>query len=159
MVRSRLVIGAAAFDRAPSESAVIAVDGTVLAVNRAWRQFGERNGAGSTCGPGANYLQVTERAAEAGDEVAAAVLAALTAVRSGHAPRARMDYPCHGPDGPRWFRLHAEPLPGRSDLLLVHDDITGHVLAGRWGLDQVGHGRGSRPQDRRSAPRDHSRPA
>ena len=108
-----LALTAAAFDAWPSACAVVAPDGMILAVNTAWRTFGEQNGAGSRCGPGTNYLDVTDRAAAAGDEVAGAVAAALTAVFSGDAPTARIDYPCHSPQQQRWFRLHARPLPRR----------------------------------------------
>ncbi len=139
MIRSRLLLGAAAFDASPSECAVVASDGTILAVNQAWRRFGEANGAGALCGAGANYLQVTQRAAAAGDEVAVTAAAALSAVLSRDAPRARMDYPCHSPHTQRWFRLHAELLPGRGDLLVVHDDITEHVQENLRLLEQATH--------------------
>lgn len=122
--RSKLALTAAAFDAWPSECAVLAPDGTILLVNEAWRRYGDENGAGALCGPGADYLRVTQRAADTGDDVAGVVLASLTAVLSGNAPRARLDYPCHSPDQQRWFRLTAEPLPGRPEVLVVHDDIT-----------------------------------
>ena len=134
MTRNALALTVAAFDAWPSECAVLAADGMILSVNAAWRRFGDRNGAGSRCGPGVNYLAVTDRAAASGDEVAAVVAAALTAVFTGDAPTARVDYPCHSPHEQRWFRLHAQPLPGRRNVLLVHDDITGHVQQSR--LDQ-----------------------
>ena len=105
----------------------MATDGTLLAVNQAWRRFGEENGAGALCGPGANYLRVTRRAADGGDDTAAVVLAALEAVLGGGAPRACMDYPCHAPLTQRWFRLRAERLPGRRELLITHQDITAAV--------------------------------
>lgn len=123
-----LGLTAAAFDAWPSTGAVVAVDGMVIAVNNAWRTFGEQNGAGARCGPGTNYLDVTYRAAASGDEVAGAVAAMLTAVFLGHAPSARVDYPCHSPQQQRWFRLRARPLPRRQGVLLVHDDITDLVV-------------------------------
>lgn len=127
MADRRSALVAAAFDASPSECAVLAPDGRILAVNRAWQRFGTQNGAGSGCGVGANYRRVTERSAAAGDDVAAVVVAALVAVLEGHAPRARLDYPCHSPTEQRWFRLRLEPLRGRPELLVVHDDITEHV--------------------------------
>ena len=124
---SRLGLAAAAFDGMPGQCAVIDPLGTVLVVNRAWRRFGEDNGADARCGVGANYLAVTERAAATGDPFAGAVLAALTAVLEAHAPRASVSYPCHSPTEQRWFRVHAMPLPGRRDVLIVHDDVTEEV--------------------------------
>lgn len=116
-------------DEAATERAVLAADGTVLAVNRAWRRFGDENGAGAMCGPGAHYLRVTRRAADSGDDTAAVVVAPLEAVLNGDASHARVGYPCHGPDEQRWFRLEAERLPGRRELLVTHQDITTVVLA------------------------------
>ena len=131
ITRNTRAMTLAAFEACPSEYAILASDGMILAVNTAWRQFGEQNGAGSRCGPGTNYLSVTQRAAESGDEIAATVAAALDAVFTGNAPSARIDYPCHSPQQQRWFRLHARPLPQRPEILLVHDDITDHIQTTR----------------------------
>ena len=122
-VRSRLA--AAAFDALPSEAAVLDRDGVILVVNEAWRRFGRDNGAGSACGAGVDYLRTCQRSASAGDEVAAAVHAALTAVLDGHAPAACLDYPCHSPTERRWFRLTVRPMPDRVRILVLHDRLTG----------------------------------
>lgn len=126
--RSRITLIAAAFDAWPTESVILSPDGTILAANGAWRRFGEDNGAGARCGPGTNYLRVTQAAVASGDETAEVVLDSLEAVLSGSAPRARLDYPCHSPDEQRWFRLLAATLPGRREVLVVHDDISDLVL-------------------------------
>ena len=127
MSRTTLGLAVAAFQSAPSTSAVVSYDGTILTVNDAWRRFGEQNGGGARCGPGSNYLAITNRAATSGDEVAATVAAALAAVFTGNAPSAQVDYPCHSPDQERWFRLQARPLSGRRAVLVTHDDITERV--------------------------------
>ena len=44
-----------------------------------------------------------------------------------HAPRASVSYPCHSPTEQRWFRVHAMPLAGRRDVLIVHDDVTEEI--------------------------------
>ncbi len=126
--RNRVTLIAAAFDAWPAECVILALDGTILAANRAWRQFGEDNGAGARCGPGTNYLRVTRAAVASGDETAEVVLDSLEAVLSGNAPRAQLDYPCHSPGEQRWFRLHAMTLPGRGEVLVAHDDISDLVL-------------------------------
>lgn len=128
MTRSRMARTAAVFDAWPTECVVLSQDGMILAANGAWRRFGEDNGAGARCGPGTNYLRVTEAAAVSGDEVAMVALSALEAVLSGNALQAQLDYPCHSPKQQRWFRLRAEPLPGRREVLVMHDDITEYVL-------------------------------
>ena len=138
MALSTMSLAAAAFDASPSVAAVLTPEGTILIVNRAWRQYGRDNGAGSRCGVGTNYLDVTARSAAAGDELAAAVSAALEAVLGGHAAEARFDYPCHAPDRQRWFRLQAVPLMNRGGLLVVHNDITDLVQAATSRADRMG---------------------
>lgn len=119
--RSRLAL--AAFDVLPSEAAVLDTSGVILMVNEAWRRFGRENGAGAVCGPGVDYLRTCQRSAASGDHVAAAVAAALTAVLSGHAPEAALDYPCHSPRDQRWFHLSIRPLHGQRRLLVLHDPL------------------------------------
>ncbi len=126
--RSRIGLVAAAFYAWPAECVILSPDGTILAANDAWRRFGEANGAGARCGPGTNYLRVTHAAVASGDVAAEVAMASLEAVLSGYAPRAQLDYPCHSPDEQRWFRLHAATLPGRHEVLVVHDDISDLVL-------------------------------
>ena len=91
------------------------------------RTFGSHNGADALCGPGANYLHVTDRAASAGDLVAATASTALLAVFTGDAPTARIDYPCHAPDEQRWFRLLIKMMPSQHEVLVVHDNITDYL--------------------------------
>ena len=113
----------AAFDVLPSEAAVLDTNGVILLVNESWRRFGRENGAGAACGAGVDYLRTCERSAASGDHVAAAVTAALTAVLSGHAAEAALDYPCHSPEQERWFHLSIRPLKGQRRLLVLHDQL------------------------------------
>ena len=47
---------------------VVDEEGVIVKVNRAWREFGQRNGGvGELAGVGSHYLQVCERAAQSGD--------------------------------------------------------------------------------------------
>jgi len=101
----------------------------VVLVNEAWREFGRQNGAGAACGVGSDYLQVCERSAADGDEIAAVVEAAIRAVLEGHAPRAALDYPCHSPTQERWFSLRAQPLISHRFVLVQHDEVTPRVQA------------------------------
>lgn len=155
MTHSTLALTASAFDAIPSECAVLTPDGVIQAVNRAWRLFGEQNNAGARCGVGTNYLQVTDRAAATGDDVATVAALALAAVFNGAAPRALLDYPCHSPEWARWFRLRAEPMPGRRDILVMHSEITQQVREGLrlQGWDGLGRGTGGvQPLAPRAAP-------
>jgi nitrogen fixation/metabolism regulation signal transduction histidine kinase len=151
--RSQLALVAAAFYSWPAECVILSPDGTIMVANGAWRRFGEANGAGARCGPGTNYLQVTHAAVASGDETAEVALASLEAVLSGCAPRAQLNYPCHSPDEQRWFRLHAAMLPGRHEVLVVHEDISGLVLGkGKQAVSDVCRRPGIRPAAGRRQP-------
>jgi PAS domain S-box-containing protein len=123
----------AALDALSAHIAVLDADGTILAVNAAWRRFAEANGfAGARFGVGANYVTVCEEAGHGGvcddSRVAAA---GIRAVAAGTVERFVMDYPCHAPGEQRWFQLtvtrFAEPSPAR--LVVAHENITARTLA------------------------------
>jgi diguanylate cyclase (GGDEF)-like protein len=118
-------LGTAVWDVFPAHVALLDRDGVVISVNRAWREFGQSNGLGSTAGLGTNYLEICERgAAEEEPEAAAAAQVVRTAL-AGQVPSRRVDYPCGGGEEMRFFRLEAIPLPGRhSGALVMHTDIT-----------------------------------
>jgi PAS domain S-box-containing protein len=91
---------------------VIDRDGVIRTVNRAWTEFAEENGGSPTAsGVGANYLAVARAAAKV-DADAEAAASGLTAVLDGTLAGFDMEYPCHGPDEERWFRMAVAPLTG-----------------------------------------------
>src|ERR1700712_141316 len=68
-------------DALPDATAVVASDGTIIAVNRAWRMFALDNGGRpETTGVGVNYIDVCLRAIANGSPDARAALAALRQV-------------------------------------------------------------------------------
>ena len=104
--------------------------GTILAVNRAWRDFAAANGAqGDELHEGANYLQVCDRASSTrrpdGAE-AAAFIALLGEVLAGQRQRFELDYPCHSPTEQRWFvvRVARMAWPGALRIVVAHDNVT-----------------------------------
>ena len=113
-------------DALSAHVAVLDGTGTIVAVNSAWRLFAQTYGyVSEDDGVGTNYLEVCERAA-AGSPEAAATAEALRDLIAGVHRDFRMEYPCHGPDGPRWFQLRIT-RPEKSDLLrivIAHEDIT-----------------------------------
>jgi PAS domain S-box-containing protein len=122
---------AAILDALPEHVALLDADGTIVAVNEAWRRFGAANGLlrpGDCLGD--NYLAVCDRAAAEGkgDEAqdAAGIGAALRAVLAGERKRFAIDYSCHAPDEQRWFRCIAAPATrvGRRGAVIMHVDIT-----------------------------------
>ena len=117
----------AAFDALAAHLAVLDARGTIVAVNAAWERFGRTQDAPPiTCtGIGLNYLDVCRRAAAAGNTEAQDALTGLQAVLQGRQASFTREYPCHAPGQPRWFLLHATPLPPpHQGLVLAHLDIT-----------------------------------
>jgi diguanylate cyclase (GGDEF)-like protein/PAS domain S-box-containing protein len=107
--------------------AVIDVSGRILAVNRAWREFAAANGADPVqVSEGANYLEVCDRAAARGNEDAATAAALIRAMFAGQRDTATLEYSCHAPREPRWFRARIACSVGATPMNLVisHENIT-----------------------------------
>jgi two-component sensor histidine kinase len=122
----------AGFDALAAHIAVLDAQGTIMAVNEAWKQFGHTNHAPPFVWTGLrlNYLEVCRRAAAAGSAEAQDALNGLQAVLDGRQASLTMEYPCHEPGQPRWFLLQATPLrPSSRGLVLAHTDITARKLA------------------------------
>jgi diguanylate cyclase (GGDEF)-like protein/PAS domain S-box-containing protein len=110
-------------DSLVAPTAVLDADGTIVAVNRAWRRYGEGAGADpGSAGPGANYLAVCERSATL---EALAAAEGIRAILAGAREEFVMDYSCHPPGGEGWFSLRVTPLSGVDDGAVVcHIDIS-----------------------------------
>jgi PAS domain S-box-containing protein len=104
--------------------AVLDPQGNILAVNRAWRAFAQRNGDPDVRGsaPGLNYLEVCRRGALT-DLSVRRVLQGLRAVLAGSQPEFVSDYPCHALHEQRWFRMHVAPMVG-GNVLVTHVALT-----------------------------------
>ena len=112
-------------DSLPNSIAVLDEKGTILRVNRKWREFGEQNGASGDF-VGQNNFDMCA----ADPDMGSRALAGMRAVLAGELPEFNLDYPCHAPHEQRWFRLQATPLEGsRRGLVISHTDITERNLA------------------------------
>lgn len=102
--------------------AVIAANGNVLAVNEAWLRFARQNGNPplAKIGVGANYFAVCRRAAAQRDGFAAAALNGLLDVVRRKRKDFVLDYPCHAPHRPSWYRMTVTRHPGGRDLIVAH---------------------------------------
>jgi diguanylate cyclase (GGDEF)-like protein/PAS domain S-box-containing protein len=110
-------------DSLVAPTAVLDTDGAIVAVNRAWRRFGDDAGADpGSAGPGSNYLETCERA---GTLEALAAAEGIRAILGGARQEFVMDYPCHPPGGEGWFSLRVTPLSGVDHGAVVcHIDIS-----------------------------------
>jgi diguanylate cyclase (GGDEF)-like protein/PAS domain S-box-containing protein len=108
--------------------------GTIVAINKAWRDFARANGAPAArvC-EGANYLAVCDAAAAAGAAEARAFAAGIRAVLNGERDAFTTEYPCHAPGEERWFvgRVSRFGGDGPKRVVVSHDNITGRKRAER----------------------------
>jgi signal transduction histidine kinase/CheY-like chemotaxis protein len=108
--------------------AIVDGEGTIVAVNDAWRQFARDNGADPRVGvaEGSDYLRISDAAAQSGDATAAAFSAGLRDVLGGRRGGFSLDYPCHSPTDRRWFLAHvsAFSLGGTRYAVAAHEDVT-----------------------------------
>ncbi len=113
-------------DSLSAHVAVLDATGTIIAVNKAWRLFAQQSGyVGDDDGVGTNYLAVCEGGAAVSRDAAATAIA-LRDILRGRRSEFRMEYPCTGPDGPRWFQLRIT-RPDTQDaqrIVIAHEDIT-----------------------------------
>jgi len=122
----------ATIDAVPDTIAVLDAEGTILKVNRAWRDFAIANGADwRKVGEGSNYLNACESAAAAGDKYAAETFEGLRQIIRGDRSKWMQEYPCHSPGKLRWFYCRVSRFVGDGPvrLAVVHTDIskTKHV--------------------------------
>jgi hypothetical protein len=89
---------AAVLDALAFHICVVDRDGKIIAVNRAWRNFGAKNAASPKYSSlGTYYLDVCGRASGAGSDEAAPFASGLRAVLAGNCEMFQMEYPCHSP--------------------------------------------------------------
>lgn len=107
-----------------AEIAVLDGEGTILSANEAWHRFAHAEGGRTDGYVGKNYLEVTAAAAD--DEHAHEALEGLRGLLAGESAVFTMEYPCHGPDERRWYRLSATPLEEGElrGVVVSHTDVT-----------------------------------
>ncbi|QIN77651.1 PAS domain-containing protein [Rubrobacter marinus] len=120
----------ATLDGLSAHVAIVDGSGTIVAVNRAWREFAEANGAAVNVSEGANYLRVCDSASDH-DEEAGVFAEGLRAILSGERERFAREYPCHAPNERRWFvgRVTRFPNHGPPRAVVAHEDVTERRLA------------------------------
>lgn len=117
---------ASALDALSSHIAILDGAGAIVAVNRAWRKFGERNGLQSAdSGVGASYLEICDRAAAEGDQIAGYVHRAIRDVVSGRWSSFAIQYPCHSSTEQRWFHLRITRFleAGAPRIVMAHEVV------------------------------------
>jgi PAS domain S-box-containing protein len=125
-LRESQALNQAALDSLAANVAVLDRDGTIIAVNEAWKRFARENGGAAIADSvGVNYLDVCRRAQERGNGEARAPLVGVQAVLDGARANFTIEYACHSPNEKRWFLMSATPMfGGRGGAVVAHTDIT-----------------------------------
>jgi len=120
------------FESLSAHIAIIDENGGILETNRAWKRFSMANGLPENINFNQmNYLHVCEAATTEDTEDALKVAAGIRQVIEGKINEFRYDYPCHSPEGRRWFYMRVVPMADQGNLRLIisHEDITELKLA------------------------------
>ncbi|MBK6608975.1 MAG: hypothetical protein IPG24_26705, partial [Leptospiraceae bacterium] len=100
-------------DSLSAHVAIVGSDGSILAVNRAWRVFCDNNtpkGLKVAAQEGTNYLSVCENSKGLNSEEAGEMLVGIRAVINREKEDFSILYPCHSPTEKRWFQAHVTPF-------------------------------------------------
>ncbi|WP_395751219.1 PAS domain S-box protein [Prosthecobacter sp.] len=119
-------------DALTTHIAILDENGTIIEVNTAWNHFAiENNFKGSSYGVGENYLTLCDRSTGRFSEEAVEVAQGIRSVMAGSRQEFHMEYPCHGPRGPRWFVVRVTRFCGGGPLRVVvaHENITERKMA------------------------------
>jgi PAS domain S-box-containing protein len=132
--RTPAVILRSAIDALSSHIAVVNADGTIVTVNRAWRDAPNPGGVFDSADAGSNYLELCTDAIANGRVGASAVHAAVLRVLQGDAPRGDALYSdrAAGPtdrEGRKpesWYSLRVTRCEGPEPAMAVvtHEDVT-----------------------------------
>lgn len=129
-------------DAIPDSLAVLDRNGSIIAVNDAWRRFGRDNGLRwSEYGVGRSYLaplfhairrDPAEHPESAGSESDADKAAGLMqAMLDAERQESAFEYPCNSPNEERWFLMRARRFETRFGprIVVTHTNITKRKLA------------------------------
>ncbi|MDB5626680.1 MAG: putative diguanylate cyclase with, partial [Tardiphaga sp.] len=112
--------GELGFDSFTANIAVLDSAGRIVAVNPAWRAFGEKNGLKhpDAC-LGANYLEVCKAS-----NVPRELIEELSDLLGGRQSVLSHWYPCHAPDRKRWFIMFGVRQAESHTVALFHVEVT-----------------------------------
>jgi diguanylate cyclase (GGDEF)-like protein len=120
---------AAVIDALSSHICVTDRHGVIIAVNRAWRRFGEENSGSCRSDVGAHYLRVCHTSSGPGADEAHDFALGVRAVLMGESDLFQHEYPCHSPTESRWFLGRVTPLGvEQGGAVISHLNITDRKL-------------------------------
>lgn len=116
----------AVFNSSVGNVAVVDCVGRIIGVNDGWLRFArQQRGRLREVGCGVNYIEVCQRAMEAGNSDAAGVYEGLIHVLDGSLPELVMEYRCPTPNEELWFEMIAHPLYRQEGgAIITHLNMT-----------------------------------
>jgi PAS domain-containing protein len=120
----------ALLDGIPASVVLVDQQGRIAAVNRNWVEFCTKNGGDlAAVSPPADYIAACAGATPT--STAREVVDGVTGVLHRTVDRFDFEYPCHGPDIERWFRMTVTAVP--QGVLVMHQDISAeYPRVSRW---------------------------
>ena len=115
-----------------NQIAVIDSEGTILAVNKAWEDFGVVVGELDrySNSVGTNYFSVCEVAIKNGDAEVKKILDGILSVFDQSASSFHQEYPCITANCHKWFLMNVVPFYDDSTkVVITHQDITKRKIA------------------------------
>ncbi|OED41885.1 hypothetical protein AB833_08600 [Chromatiales bacterium (ex Bugula neritina AB1)] len=122
-----------AFDAIPEQIAIVARDGAIKCVNRAWVDSASKHGCSIKNWEQINYLAVCDRATESGCQFSRISANGLRSLVSGEVGSFQHEYRCLFTDGEQWFSVTMKPVDTDDDqhYLISHHNITSGRLANK----------------------------
>lgn len=121
-------------DNVRDHIAVVDSDGEIVFVNKAWREFGDKNGLEmDEYGVGSNYIKISREADEEEHPEGGEVARQIKAVLMEEKQNAELEYDCHGPNKKRWFKCEITPLEHKDRYAVIkHINVTERRKAENW---------------------------
>lgn len=119
----------ATIDALPAHIALLDEAGTVIYVNRIWRETAAQSGIpGAAAGIGSNYIALCDEAISAGDIAPRHITEGIRSALSGRSGAVPFDYRS-SLETDSWFRFLVEPIDGdHRGVVVMHVDITAFKL-------------------------------
>ncbi len=114
-------------DALSAHIAILDENGEIIHVNRAWREFAERNSANlKQIADGTNYLAACDRASGHDSDEAAGFAVGIRSVLREDVKEYSLEYPCHSPTENRWYigRITRFSDGDSIRLVIAHENIT-----------------------------------
>jgi two-component system cell cycle sensor histidine kinase/response regulator CckA len=109
----------------PAHIAVLNREGTIVAVNTAWKIFSARYKNLDQAGPGWNFLEIGCLAQGPYAAAASQIIDGVGDVLSGRQPQFALEYQCRATTPFRWFLVNVTPLGAEAaGAVISHTDIT-----------------------------------